>query len=168
MNKAKTVFREIPKAPRGILPYQTIDVTLTYQNFGSTWLCILRGKTEDIDLVFNGLFNFRATNGEYQFHDHVQTVAVFWSDRRALRRFFFNRYFFSRSVGGATRQLVRESMKYSHNQIQALRDNGHEFFMDFSKQFMPQVHAMGTISAERPDADFKDAVLDYAFKDKSE
>ena len=165
---------EFTKPERGVVIYPSVDVRLTYQNFGSTWLCILRGSSENIDLVFNGLYNWKGTNGDYQFHDHVQTVAVFWSDRRALRRFFFNRYFVPRSDGGKRKRctnqgrLIRNAMRYAHSQIQALRDNGHEFFMDHSRQYMPQVHGMGQINAERPDSDFKDSVLGYAFADKSE
>ena len=156
---------------RGVQLYPDFDVRLTYQNFGSTWLCILRGESANIERVFNGLYNYRATNGDYSFFDHAETVATFWSDYRSLRRFFFNRYWFPRSDNlpfFRRVKLAKEAMRYALNQIAELRANGHEFFMDFSVKFEPVVHTMGTTNAENPDADFKDAVLTHAFKDKAE
>ena len=164
------MLNEIPTI-KGIKPYPSVDVTLTHQNFGSTWLCILRGATQDIDLVFNGLYNFSATNGMYQFHDMDETVAIFWTDEKALKRFFFYKYFFPKSEDLTSPMLgkvIRDAMRFAHEQIAELRANGHERFMDFSQVYIPQTHAMGQISAERPDNDFKDNVLNYAFKDKSE
>jgi len=154
---------------RGIKPYsaENLEVTLTYQNFGSTWLCILRGSKEDIDLAFNGFFNYRGTNGEYEFFDHTQNVAVFWSDKRALRRFFFNRYFMPRfDNGNAVNQgrLIRDAMKYAHKKILALRANGHESIMDFSNCYEPVCHQVGKIRAENPDSDMKDAILEHSFQ----
>jgi hypothetical protein len=172
MKKFKRI--KIPEPVEGMRVYSNIPVELTYQNFGSTWLCVLRGKSEDIDLVFNGLFNLCASNGDYQFFDHTQTVAVFWSDRKNMLRFFFNQFFGPRcnpeftSLWKGQGKLVREAMRYAKSKVQDLRDNCHEQFVDFTNTFLPQIHAMGQISAERPDSDFKDAVLTHAFAvDKS-
>jgi hypothetical protein len=149
---------------RGIRPYPNLDVVLTYQNFGSAWLCVLRGNTENIDLVFNGLFNLCATNGDYQFFDHLQTVAVFWSDRKAMRRFFFNQTYLYESQ--PCLRAAKRAMRKALDMILKLRANGHEFFMDFSNQFVAEIYATGQMTAERPDSDFKDAVLSNAFKDR--
>ena len=43
---------------KGIRVYEHINVDLTYQNFGSSYLFILRGSAACIDLVFNGLYKF--------------------------------------------------------------------------------------------------------------
>lgn len=149
--------------------YPTIDVDITYQNFGSTWLCILRGATENIDLVFNGLYNLQATNGDYQFFDHTKTVATFWSDSKALRRFFFNQKFLPVTSGKSKGEgkLVRRCMRYAQERVAELRDNSHEVFLDFENKFEPTVHSVGKVTAERPDSDFKDCVLSNAFKDRS-
>ena len=148
---------------RGIKPYPQLDVVLTYQNFGSCWMGVMRGSTDNINNVFNGLFNLCATNGECQFYDHLQTVGVFWTSRNAMRRFFFNqKHIAEPSPNGRT---IRRAMRYALGRIEALRESGHEFFMDF-RQFMPEIYSNGTITAERPDADMKDAILANAFADK--
>lgn len=149
--------------------YPKHDVRLSYQNFGSTWFCVLRGSTEEIDLVFNGLFNLCATNGNYQFFDHAKTVATFWSDRKAMRRFFFNQAFMPVCAGDANNQgaLIRRCMREAQSKVRHLRENCHEFFVDYTNAFVPEIHGVGKMSAERPDADFKDSVLTHAFKDKT-
>ena len=174
-NDTQTDLKEFkyipPTVKQGIKPYPSLNVYLTYQNSGSTWIGILRGKAADIDLVFNGLYNFMATNGSYNFFDHAKTVAIFWTDERALKRFFFNKYFFPKSENlclPVRGKVIREAMAFAQAQLAELRANGHEVIKDFSNQFSPMVHAMGQISAERPDSDFKDSVLAHAFKDKSE
>jgi hypothetical protein len=148
--------------------YPSLDVDLTYQNFGSTWLCILRGKTEDIDLVFNGLYNLGATNGDYQFFDHAKTVATFWSDRKGLLRFLFNQAFLPIRCGNkGVGKIVRRCMRQAQKRILELRTTGHEVFLDFENKFELTVHGIGKVTAERPDSDFKDAVMSNAFKDRS-
>jgi hypothetical protein len=149
--------------------YPEIDVELTYQNFGSAWLGVLRGSTDNIETVFNGLFNLCATNGERQFQDHLQCVAVFWSDRRAMRRFFFNRYYMPRyhpEPDVRNVRLVRDAMRYALQSLKQLAQGNHEAFLDFSKCYVPEVYGTGTISAERPDSDMKDAILSHAFAEK--
>lgn len=147
--------------------YPNLDVDLTYQNFGSAWLGILRGATENIELAFNGLFNHCATNGEHQFQDHLQCVSSFWSDRRAMRRFFFNQYFMPKVVAErGNGKLARMAMRYAHTKLAELAATSHEFFMDFSKQYMLEPYSNGCITAERPDSDMKDAILANAFSDR--
>ena len=150
--------------------YSQLDVELTYQNFGSAWLGILRGSTENIETVFNGLFNLCATSGECQFQDHLECVAIFWSDRRAMRRFFFNRYYLAHYLPEPDRanvRIVRAAMRHALQCLATLATGNHEAFMNFSKCYSPEVYGSGTITAERPDSDMKDAILAHAFADKS-
>lgn len=147
----------------------TLDVDLTYQNFGSAWLGILRGSTDNIELAFNSLFNHCATSGEHQFQDHLQCVSLFWSDRRAMRRYFFNQYFMPRYLGHLGKgqgRLARMAMRHALAKLNELATTSHEFFMDFSNRYMPETYGNGCISAERPDSDMKDAILANAFFDK--
>lgn len=146
----------------------TVDVQMSYQNFGSAWLGILRGPTEAIKLVFNGLFNYRATNGECDFQDHLEMIATFWTDRRAMRRFFFNQYYMPRCMGNRGRgqgKLARMAMRYAWAQL-ANMSSCHEQYLDFANHFMPETYGQGIVSAERPDADMKDAILANAFTEK--
>lgn len=157
------------KARIPIKVYPKIDVDLTYQNFGSAWLCILRGTTENIESVFNGLYNFCGTNGkEPDYRNSSHTCAVFWSDKKSLRRFFFNQYYIPRfdlnkAWDGKT---IREAMTRAKAQIQSLRETAHEFFINFDKVFDVDTHCVGNIKAERPDSDFKDSIMIHAFQDR--
>lgn len=155
----------MPPAPiRALRIYPHVDVTLTYQNFGSAWLCILRGKTEDIHQVFNAFWNFGATNGEYQFFDHAQTVATFWSDADSLAQCFYRMIQFSAKHQSDGRKA---NLQLAQACMNTLRGNCHEAFLDFDSMiFMGEVYATGTISAERPDDSFKDAVIIQGHKDK--
>lgn len=153
---------------RTMKPYPNVDVTLHYQNFGSAWLCILRGPTEKIKEVFNGLFNLCATNGELEFQDHLEMVATFWTDKRAMRRFFFNQFFMPRFMGNRGRgqgKLARMAMRFAWQRLEAM-SSCHEFYLDFANHYVPETYGNGCISAERPDIDMKDAILTYAFQEK--
>lgn len=148
--------------------YQNLDVDLTYQNFGSAWLGVLRGATDNIELAFNGLYNFCATNGSLSYQDHVKCVATFWSDRKGMRRFFFNQHYIPRFEDRNhpdNGRLVRQSMRHAQAQMSLLCAS-HEPFMDFDNRFAPAVFTCGKITAERPDSDLKDAILSHAFAEK--
>ena len=149
--------------------YQHIDVSLTYQNFGSSFACILRGKQEDIDLVFNGLYNFGATNGRLDYYNHTKTTAVFWSDYKALRKCFFNQKFIPNMPmwGEAKLSDVRPYMQHARKLLKELQESGHEFFMNFADNYMPDAHNVGRVSAERPDNDMKDAIISHAYRDRT-
>lgn len=145
--------------------YRELDVQLTYQNFGSAWLCILRGQPEQVQTAFNGLFNLCATNGELEQQDHLGVVNTFWSNRRAMRRFFFNRFFFPRCSGWRGQgRLARNAMRYALQQLDLLKGQTEVFLtFDAGDKYAPvEVHSVGTISAERPDENYKEMALNHA------
>ena len=149
--------------------YPNLDVDLTYQNSGSAWKGILRGSTENIELAFNGLYNLCATSGDYKFHDHLQCVCTFWTDKRSMRRFFFNQFYMPRFNGRRDPKhgkLIREAMKQAHIKLAILSKTSHEAFTNFSKVVFLDTYGNGCISAERPDNDMKDAILMNAFTEK--
>lgn len=163
---------------RGLVLFPSRPVELSYQNFGSTLLCILRGSTENVEAAFNGFHNLSGTNGEMQWFDHAQTVGIFWSNWRGLRRFFFNLYFL-RHIGQVNhsvksqayrihrRRLVRQSMKFALQQLSTLRENYHETIMRFADRIDTDNYSCGTMTAERPDYDGKDLILINAHTDKT-
>lgn len=151
----------------GMKVYPSVPVTLSYQNLGSVWLGILRGATESIELVFNGLYNLRATNGSHEFHDHTQTVSTFWTNRRAMRRFFFNQFYLPRETGGRGQgRLIRTAMRHAQASLAELRNHS-EGFMRFNRIHEPDNYGSGTITAERPDNDMKDSILSHAFSENA-
>jgi hypothetical protein len=120
--------------------YPTLDVQLSYHNFGSAWLMILRGSTEEIELTFNGLFNLCATNGELEYKDHLQTVATFWSDETNMQKFFFNQFFLPRCTTRKKKEKTDGAYPtgvwIAKQKMDELRQC-HEFFLDFNNRFCP-------------------------------
>lgn len=147
--------------------YQNLDVTVKYQNFGSAWLLILRGRTEDVELVFNGLYNLCATDGSIEYPEQTKTIGKVWTSEENLRRFFTNRFDFANPdyADAIANNNCPEKDNYVNTQIEELRLN-HEFFLKFSEGYMPDTYGQGTIGAEKPDDDFRDAIINDAFKDK--
>ena len=148
--------------------YAALPIWFTYQNFGSAWLGILRGPTESIQEAFNGLYNLAATNGEFEFGDHLETIGVFWTEWRQMRRYFFNRYYMPRCDGNTKGQgkLARSAMRYALAQLDLLAESCHESYLVFEDKSMPETYGSGMICAERPDSDMKDAILANAFQEK--
>ena len=129
--------------------YPTLDAALSFQNCGSVWLMILRGKENDILTAFNGLWNLKATSGELDFTTHDKTVAKFWSSPVKMREFFFNTHYLKFDS-------TKHANLYADMQMAELAKHSHVFqsFRGFS---LSDAFNMGTTSAERPDHDFKDS-----------
>lgn len=146
-------------------PYPNTDVEMSIQNHGTNWLVILRGSTEDISLVFNGLWNFGATSAELTFVDHTQTTATFWSNKEKLGKFFFLKSFFAiaEKCKGVKRGAFPQCESYAAQKLAELEET-HEQFYDFNrKKITPDPFSFGRAVAEKPDDDFRDAVIKQAF-----
>lgn len=143
-----------------------MDVSLNFQNFGSAWLGVLRGVPQHIKLVCNGLFNLRATNGSEEYHNEERTVATYWTSEDAMRRFFYNQHYLSREMGHTNLPVLREeSQLFAETQLSNMLQR-HEEFMTFESNSPGITFGSGTITAERPDSDMKDAILSHAFTEK--
>jgi len=152
-----------------VKPYDHVDVTLSYQNFGSTWLGVLEGSTVNIQDVFNGIWNLRGTSGELEFFNSLETIGTFWTSRNAMRRFFFNRFYIPRAGTGSRQgSLIRQAMRYALAKLETLRQDNQTSLLNFEGQINAETYSVGKIKAEQPDADAKDKILEYAFADKSE
>lgn len=143
--------------------FNCLDVDLSFQNFGSTWVGILRGNTEDIESAFLSLWNLRATGGELEWYDHSKQVAIFWTDKKSMRRYFFNRNWLQSLE--RSRQFLYTCLIYAHESLSTLQ-GCHEMFVKFDMGGEPDAYMVGVMKAERPDTDFKTAVLNHAFSDK--
>ena len=153
--------------------YNNVDVNMTYQNCGSTWYGILHGSAENIDLVFNGLYNLMGTNDffadgkkGYEFFDTAQTIAVFWTNEKKMRRFFFNQKMAHELL--PSKEKIAECNQFADAQIEALKLT-HETLLRSKDNTLTDVSSeynMGSVQAERPDNDFKDSVLSHAFSAK--
>lgn len=152
--------------------YESCPVDISYQNFGTAWLVILRGKEEDIESTFNGFYNFSGTNGELDFHTADHTIATFWSKEENLMWAFatirLNHYLLKgrgeKSKGKGNTFWYR-ACKAAGIMIQRLRQRS-ESFINYSGTDVP-VFSMGdSITAEKPDYDGKDLIILSAFEDK--
>lgn len=152
-----------------IYPYPSLTVSLTVQKYGSKWLGILRGLKDDIDLTFNGLFNFGASNGEYQFASSAEDVAIFWTSQGQMRKFWRNKFYFANADKCHDEsQLEKESEAYANAQM-GLLESAQEVFQQYKKESAEiSFFGSGTTSAEKPDEDMKDAILSRAFADTKE
>jgi hypothetical protein len=156
-----------PDSLGGMKIYDTLDVQLTYQNFGSAWLGILRGIPDQIRLTCNGLFNLMATNGREEYHNEEETIATFWTSEEQMNQFFYNKHYLPREMGHTDVQALKAEARQFANDMVASMEPYHEEFMTFESNPTPITFGSGTITAERPDSDMKDAILSHAFTEKT-
>jgi len=141
--------------------YESLSVELAYQNLGSTWLMILRGTKNDIELTFNGLYNLRATDGSLTYQNEAKTMATFWSSKEKMKRFFQNKY----SFANGNAQKVEIDL-FSNQKLEQLKQN-QEIFKTFTSNNICS-YGKGIINAERPDDDFRDATWKFQTNVKTE
>lgn len=77
----------------GFKLYQNCDVKFWFQNLGTSWLGKLCGSKSDIELVFNGLYNLKATSGELDYS--FDGSATFWTSKKQMSQYFYNRAYLS-------------------------------------------------------------------------
>lgn len=162
------------KKPLSYKVYSHLDVECSLQLYGSTWRVILRGSQQQIKDTFNGIWNFCGSSGELEFTDQWGTIATFWSSEKQMRKFFSLLYFFrttdeelAQYKGQPEGRDYKVKMQaWVGEQIEALRLTA-ESFMPYRKRDYNPLFELSDNKAEKPDHDFKDAVLNHAFKDNS-
>lgn len=139
-----------PKTPYRLYP--NMPVTLNYQNMGSVWLLIMRGKKADIEQVFNGLSNLGATSTpEPRYHSNDCDTATCWSSPKEMRAFFDLRHELRTDMKSKIRTDAEMKKFREHSEV----------FMDYHNINMgesPEVYDILKMSAENPDNDFRDAM----------
>lgn len=161
------------------------NTNLTLQNFGSAYLLILRGTTKDIKEGFNSFFNWGgvSSNATIDLTENPnESIGVFWSNERALIRYWLNRYLIAHPErnektifavelnerGEPNYEILDgDAMEFIANQIAEMRSNS-EKFMTFTKSYVPAEHGIGRISAERPDHSFLEAAHVHVTKKQQE
>lgn len=146
--------------------HKTLSVDFGIQNFGTAWLGILRGPTEQIELAFNGFYNYRATEGKLEYQDGCQTIATFWTSKKKMRRYFINRYYipaFDVDNRKSAAKTAWEARRWAIEQM-SLLSNSQEAFINYNKQIEPDTYSCGIISAEKPDLSLKEYLVLESFK----
>lgn len=153
--------------------YSNCPVDISYQNFGSVWLVILRGKEQDIEATFNGFFNFGATNGDLDFHDGEHTIGTFWTKEENLRWAFatirLNHYLLKgrgQKAKGRKGGFWNKALNAAEVMMGRLKQR-HEPFISYSSTGV-ESFSTGTVRAEKPDYDGKDLILFSAFQNQGE
>lgn len=120
---------------------------------------VLRGAQEEIELAFNGLFNFMASSGSLEYTTGDKTVAKFWSSEVKMRQFFFNRHMLKFDS-------VKHADIYAEMQMTELANHKTRFqnFRDVIS--LADAFGIGSATAEKPDHDMKDAIILHAHTDK--
>lgn len=154
--------------------YENVDVNAMFQNCGSVWLVVLEGSHDNIELVFNGLWNLGAINvsversdgsiyNGLEYTDHTKTKAYFWSSPKRMYSFFFNWHLL---------KCQQESCaKYAHvvaaQRIEEFKRDTINFF-NYDRVCSVNTFQVGTISAERPDDNYRDSALTHSLRKSGE
>lgn len=154
--------------------YPQIDVDLKFQNCGSSWLMVLTGKEENIELVFNGLWNYGATNVSIQradgtnyngldYVDANKTTATFWSSPEKMYKFFYNSHLIAcqqESCSESAHVVARMRMEQLRQETISFRN--------FNQTPFISAFEIGTMKAERPDDNYKEKALMFSQKKSGE
>lgn len=151
--------------------YNNINATFTMQDYGSAWLIIMRGTQQEIEWLFNGFFNHGAVDtSEIKWND-LDDTALFWTNKEKMGKFFWNLALHrklnqghadNKSTSNAA-YLIGESMLKdlynNHRESRNMYHYGSENYYQYN---------IGKISAESPDLDMKDAIINHAYAEKEE
>lgn len=118
--------------------YETLPVSVSYQNFGSSYLIILRGPEEAIEATFNGCYNFGmcSSNAELDYRSADRTVATFWSNEydfwHALKMMRINHFCLTRpdAKKGQRGGWADKAEEWAMGKLNELKEH-HEPFLDY-------------------------------------
>ena len=133
--------------------YQSLDVEVSFQSCLPKWIVILKGKEQDIELAFNGFFNFCAANGELNWRDgSARSVATFYSSPRKMEKFFYLRELLKTDQEDHSRAYAKEQME--------IFEQSKTTFIRFGISLdSTEGYSIGTAAAEKPDYDGKDLAI---------
>jgi hypothetical protein len=145
--------------------YPSLSVETAYQNCGSWWLVILEGPENEIELTFNGLYNFGATNvsDALEYTDHTRTKAIFWSTPEYMFKFFYE----SHLLACQQQSCAKHAKVVANLRMEEFRKCSVPFF-DFNRTHFCDAFTIGTKSAERPDDNYREQATLHSHKKASE
>lgn len=155
--------------------YPSINVETTFQNCGSWWLLILSGPEEEIELTYNGLYNFGATNvprfpSEFgqskeglEYTDGSRTKAIMWTTPEYMFKFFYE----SHLLACQQQSCAKHAKVVANLRMEEFRKNSAPFF-DYSRKTFVDSFEIGTKTAEKPDYNYREAATLNANRRASE
>lgn len=101
--------------------YEDCPVEFAFQNCGTNWFAKLNGPKDQIELVFNGLYNLKAANGELTYI--TPEIATFWTKESQMRRFFFNKVYLALADENVTEDNAAKELanEFAHKKILELK-----------------------------------------------
>ncbi len=169
------------------------NIDLTFQPLGSQFLMVMRGTEEDMELAYNGFYNFGGTASHMRYKKdpdtglmitcggkegshldygtHNRNVATFFSTAEKMHKFFFNKAFHKHVDNWPKKKRGQNSggifpfcQQYADSAMVELESSKEMFYHpQLSSRSLEHIYSVGTVAAERPDDDFRDAVVKKSF-----
>lgn len=139
---------------------------ITYQDYGTAILLFIQGKNDDdAQNKWLSIFNWGATSSEPHFV--APNVIACWSTRQKFQRYLFNIH--ENRIWNNPPKNVKgfmDDVVLANALAQAEFDSiPRETFRSVNCNNLTP-YEMGVIVAEKPDEDFSDAVLNFAFSNR--
>ena len=149
------------------------NIKLAYQNYGSSILIFIQGVTqEDAHGKYLSLWNWNATSSDENYV--ADNVIAVWSTIEKLMEYFYSiRLMQLSNADDAKPAMSKDERKLNgmkrdkEARLLAAADFAEvatESYRSVNSNYVE--YSMGTITAEKPDDDFKDCVLNHAFAPK--
>jgi len=149
------------------------NIKLAYQNYGSSILIFIQGVTpQDAHGAYLSLWNWNATSSDENYV--ADNVIAVWSTIDRLQQYFYNvRLTQLSNLDDAKPAMTKDERKANgmkrdkEARLLAAADFAAvetESFRSVNSNYVE--YSMGTITAEKPDSDFKDECLNHAFAPK--
>lgn len=141
--------------------YNSITAETFVQDFGNSWLIVMQGPRNEVELLFNGFFNFGATDDPNYIWDDVSELGgTFFTTKERMTKFFEgyleNRYC---NAGKSQEESIALAQKEAPALVEDLFLNHRQSRAPQQKAFDDGVYNFGTTNAEKPDDSFIDAVI---------
>lgn len=140
---------------------------LSYQNYGSSILLYITADTDEEAMgKYLSLYNWNATSSE----PSIVTTGVIcvWSTQQRLYNYLFNTFVHkllndkgSLHYKGKPGGVNDEALELTNEAFDAIE---YDQYKSVNSNY--EFSTLGSISAEKPDSDFKDSILNYAFSSK--
>ncbi len=138
---------------------------ITFQNYGTSILLFIQGETEqDAYDKWLSLWNWGGTTSSEP-RWVADNVCACWSKIAVFQKYLINvienRLWHNSSAFKGDMDLISQAWKLAK---EAFDSTATESFRSVNSDGEP--YEFGTIAAEKPDEDFSDAVLNYAFANR--
>jgi hypothetical protein len=136
---------------------------ISYQNYGTAILLFLTGQNEsDAYGKYLHVYNWNGTSSDPEYV--ADNIISCWSTKARLMKYLINRRImelWGSKFKGVKGGCLGEARKLAKQDFDAINTDS---YRSVNSNF--ETATFGTMSAEKPDSDFKDAVLSNAFAAK--